>query len=434
MHQKREMEPVTFEDVAVKFTLGEWALLNSSQKQLYRDVMTETCMNLISIGQTEEENIEENYQSLRRTLRIQVVERFCQYEHGSHCGETHQQISEHIVNEDIPPGITLYESSMCESGIIGDSQSYAHLRGHLEEKPVEYQEHVGKSFKYKKWEDFIYSEFFQMHESRPSKEKTKENEQCNESSRSLTSDQDYERTHTGSSNLIKHERMHTKEKTFACRHCGEAFIYSMARYNHERTHKRGNTYICKHCGKTCSHSYQLLRHERRHTREKRYACNQCGKAFRRSPNLRKHERIHSGEKLFACKHCGKAFISASGCYNHERIHSGDKPYVCKECGKAFTFSAYLRKHAKIHTGEKPYTCKHCGKAFVNSSACYRHERIHTREKPYVCVQCGEAFTFSKSLQIHEKNHTQEKSYECNQCGKAFTSSSHLHRHERIHRN
>ena len=41
---------MTFEDVAVNFTLGEWTMLDSSQKKLYRDVMKETFMNLLSIG------------------------------------------------------------------------------------------------------------------------------------------------------------------------------------------------------------------------------------------------------------------------------------------------------------------------------------------------------------------------------------------------
>ncbi|XP_013363854.1 PREDICTED: zinc finger protein 124-like isoform X6 [Chinchilla lanigera] len=43
------MEAVTFEDVAVNFTMDEWALLNPSQKKLYRDVMGETFRNLTAI-------------------------------------------------------------------------------------------------------------------------------------------------------------------------------------------------------------------------------------------------------------------------------------------------------------------------------------------------------------------------------------------------
>ncbi|XP_041910475.1 zinc finger protein 883-like [Arvicola amphibius] len=470
-------EPVSFDDVAVKFTLGEWVLLDSYQRKLYRDVMMETCVNLLSIGKTEKENIDVDCQELQRNLRIQVIERFCDYEHGSECAKTHHQMPQNVVNARGHPEITVYESSIYTKDINDHPSSYMIIHSQTEEKPYVCQEHVEKAIKQESCQkDFIYSESFQTLESAPARENICESKQSHESYSTPSSHQDcgrtctgdelreckqfektlkekscvqtLERTHTGekplackkcgetfihSSQLTRHQRIHSREKTYSCRHCGETFMYSLARQNHEKTHKKEHSYICKHCGKACIHSYHLLQHERRHTREKRYACNQCGKAFRRSSNLHKHERIHSREKLYACKQCGKAFFSAGNCYNHERIHTGEKTYVCQECGKAFMFSSYLRKHEKIHTGEKPYTCKYCGKTFAHSSAYYRHEKTHTKEKPYVCVECGQAFPFSKSLQIHERTHTtREKFYKCNPCGKEFVYFSYLRRHEKSH--
>nr|XP_042136267.1 zinc finger protein 120-like [Peromyscus maniculatus bairdii] len=61
---------VTHDDVHVDFTWKEWALLDPSQKSLYKDVMLETYRNLTAIGyKWEDHNIEEHYQSSRRRRR-----------------------------------------------------------------------------------------------------------------------------------------------------------------------------------------------------------------------------------------------------------------------------------------------------------------------------------------------------------------------------
>jgi hypothetical protein len=41
---------VTYDDVHVNLTREEWALLDPSQKRLYKDVMLETYKNLTAIG------------------------------------------------------------------------------------------------------------------------------------------------------------------------------------------------------------------------------------------------------------------------------------------------------------------------------------------------------------------------------------------------
>lgn len=41
---------LSFKDVAVVFTWDEWQLLDSSQKNLYQNVMLENYSNLVSVG------------------------------------------------------------------------------------------------------------------------------------------------------------------------------------------------------------------------------------------------------------------------------------------------------------------------------------------------------------------------------------------------